>query len=187
VVDLIAEQCHAEPFRKRFSGEIARVELAGGVEAQLLKPQTFMNLSGDSVQPCAAFFKIAPEEIVVVHDECDLPFGTVRLKKGGGHAGHNGIRSLIGRLGTPEFVRVRIGVGRPPAEWRGDPADWVLSGFTGEERAAVPTILRNAADSVLDIAARGLDAAMKEHNTPPEKKRPKTPEPTGDEPEPRKD
>jgi PTH1 family peptidyl-tRNA hydrolase len=171
VVDELADLRRAEPFRKKFSGEIARVELAAGVEAMLLKPQTYMNLSGDSVQPCAAFFKLGVGDVVVVHDECDLPFGRIQLKKGGGHAGHNGVRSLIQRLGSPDFVRLRIGVGRPPPEWRADSADWVLSSFSPEERAALPTILRNAADSVLDIAARGLEAAMKNTNTPPEKRK----------------
>ena len=87
---------------------------------------TFMNVSGDSVQPAAQFLKVAPPAIVVLHDELDLPFGEVRVKVGGGHAGHNGLRSIIQRLGTPDFVRVRIGIGKPPAGFRGEVADYVL-------------------------------------------------------------
>jgi len=167
VVDELARSSGADPFRRKFAGEIARTSLAGE-DALLLKPMTYMNLSGDSVQPCAAFYKIPAERIVVIHDELDLPFGEIRLKKGGGHAGHNGVRSVIGRLGTPDFGRVRIGIGRPPASFRG--SDWVLSAFSAEEREKLPTILKQAAKSVLDIAARGFDAVMKTQNTRPKKK-----------------
>jgi PTH1 family peptidyl-tRNA hydrolase len=178
VIDELASSCRSEPFRKKFSGEIARCEL-GKSEAMLLKPMTYMNLSGDSVQPCAAFFKVPPEEIIVVHDELDLPFGDIRIKKGGGHAGNNGVRSLIQRLGTPDFCRVRFGIGRPGPEFRGDVADWVLRGFSPDERRELPNYLKIAAESVLDIAARGFQAAMNTRNTRPKPKKappPETPE-----------
>ncbi len=171
VVDELAASCRAEPFRKKFSGEIARCEL-GKAEAMLLKPLTYMNLSGDSVQPCAAFFKVAPGDIVVVHDEIDLPFGDIRLKLGGGHAGNNGVRSIIQRLGTPDFARVRFGVGRPGPEFKGDVADWVLRGFSPDERRELPNYLKIAAQSVLDIATRGFEAAMNTRNTRPKKGQP---------------
>jgi PTH1 family peptidyl-tRNA hydrolase len=126
---------------------------------------TFMNRSGDAVQPCAAFFKVEPSRIVVIHDELDLPFGTLRLKFGGGHAGHNGLRSIVGRLGTGDFGRVRVGIGRPAADFRGDVADWVLSDFAADERPKVPDLVAQAAKAVLDIAARGYEAATKTTNT----------------------
>jgi len=169
VVDELASMCGAEPFRRKFSGELARVFL-GKTEALLLKPMTYMNASGECVQPCAAFFKVAPAEIVVVHDEIDLPFGDTRLKFGGGHAGNNGIRSVIARLGTPDFARLRVGVGRPGPGFKGDVADWVLQGFSGEERTSLPNYLRSAAETVLDVAARGFQTAMNARNTKPKKK-----------------
>jgi peptidyl-tRNA hydrolase, PTH1 family len=171
VVDELASACRAEPFKKKFGGEIARAML-GKTEAMLLKPLTYMNLSGDAVQPCAAFFKVAPADIVVVHDEIDLPFGDVRLKMGGGHAGNNGVRSVIARLGTPEFARVRFGVGRPGADFKGEVADWVLRGFSPDERRDLPIYLKIAAESVLDIAARGFQAAMNTRNTRLKKSQP---------------
>ena len=169
VVDELASACRAEPFKRKFNGDIARVNL-GTAEAMLLKPMTFMNASGDSVQPCAAFFKVAPADILVVHDEIDLPFGDIRLKFGGGHAGNNGIRSVIARLGTPDFARVRVGVGRPDAKFKGDVADWVLQDFAGIERSELQDYLKNAAETVLDIAARGFQTAMNARNTRSKKK-----------------
>ncbi|HWL87931.1 MAG TPA: aminoacyl-tRNA hydrolase, partial [Polyangiaceae bacterium] len=128
--DEIHRQGSFPEWREKFSAFYAK-----GDHNALLKPQTFMNLSGDSVQPCAAFLKIEPSSIVIVHDELDLPFGDVRLKFGGGHAGHNGLRSIIQRLGTPDFARVRVGIGRPPATFRGDVADFVLTNFDPVEHA----------------------------------------------------
>ena len=125
---------------------------------------TFMNLSGDSVQPCAAFLKIAPGEIIVIHDELGVPFGEVRIKFGGGHAGHNGLRSLIDRLGTPDFIRVRVGISRPPAEFRGDVADYVLANFDSSEKAELPKIIEKAVAAATAIQKQGLDVAMNRVN-----------------------
>jgi PTH1 family peptidyl-tRNA hydrolase len=169
VLDELAAHVRAEPFQRKFSGELARASL-GKTEALLLKPQTYMNLSGDSVQPCAAYFKVAPADVIVVHDELDLPFGDVRLKFGGGHAGNNGIRSLIARLGTPDFARVRVGIGRPGPGFKGEVADWVLQDFSSAERGELPNSLMAAVQSVLDIAARGFQAAANARNTRPKKK-----------------
>jgi PTH1 family peptidyl-tRNA hydrolase len=177
VIDELAQRTATESFRSKFSGEMARARL-GDEDAVLLKPMTYMNASGDSVQPCAAFFKVTPAETLVIHDELDLPFGTLRLKQGGGHAGHNGLRSLVGRMG-PDFLRLRVGLGRPPTSFRGDVADWVLSDFSGDERPQLPECLRQATEVVLDIAARGLQAAMKSCNTKKEP-RPEDPEPARD-------
>src|SRR5262249_50804783 len=115
--------------------------------------------------PAAAFFKAAPADILVVHDELDLPWRDVRLKLGGGHAGHNGVRSIIQRLGTPDFARVRLGIGHPPAGWRGEVASWVLSGFDPVERAELPGVVSRAADAIRRVAASGLSAAMNVVNT----------------------
>ncbi len=173
VVDELARLVEADRYRKKFSSEMVKVELRSE-DGLLLKPQTFMNLSGDAVQPCAAFFKIPAEHVIVIHDELDVPFGELRLKKGGGHGGHNGLRSIIGRMG-PDFVRLRFGIGRPPASFRGPPADFVLSDFFAPEREDLPKLVEKAAKVVLSIATRGLQAAMKTTNTRPKKKKPPKP------------
>jgi PTH1 family peptidyl-tRNA hydrolase len=165
-VDEIARRVKADAFREKFSGEWARAEIAGE-PAILLKPMTYMNESGRSVQPAMAFFKIAPADLVVLHDELDIPFGEVRLKVGGGHAGHNGLRSIMEHAGGGEFGRVRLGIGRPPPGFRGEVASFVLSGFDTTERAALPDLLKKAGDSVLDIARRGFAPAMNARNTRP--------------------
>ena len=170
VIDEIAEATSADSFRSKFSGEMARTSFKDE-DALLLKPMTYMNLSGDCVQPCAAFFKIPAERIIVIHDELDVPFGELKLKLGGGHAGHNGLRSLMGRI-KGDFGRVRVGIGRPPASFRGDVADFVLQDFTSDEHDTLPKIVEGARRSVLDIAARGFAAAMKRTNTRPKKKKP---------------
>jgi PTH1 family peptidyl-tRNA hydrolase len=172
-VDELARRVSADAFREKFSGELARCEIAGE-PAILLKPQTYMNESGRSVQAAMTFFKVAPKELVVLHDELDLAFGEVRLKQGGGHAGHNGLRSIMS-VGAGDFCRVRVGIGRPPPGFRGEVADFVLSSFDATERAALPDMLKKVGDSILDIARRGFDAAMNARNTRP--KPPKAPKP----------
>ncbi|MCU0658021.1 MAG: aminoacyl-tRNA hydrolase [Polyangiaceae bacterium] len=162
VVDALAARLGAEPFRDKFSAEVARAR-SGSEELILLKPQTFMNLSGQSVQPAAAFFKIPVARVLVLHDELDLPFGELRLKQGGGHAGHNGLRSLIERLGSPDFPRLRLGIGRPTASFR-EVADYVLARFEADERASLPALLDRSVDALLDVAAQGPLAAMNRHN-----------------------
>lgn len=170
-LDELARRAGADPFRDKFSGLLARAEIAGD-QAILLEPQTYMNGSGRSVQAAMAFFKVSPAEIIVLHDELDIPFGEVRLKMGGGHAGHNGLRSIMELCGGGDFGRVRIGIGRPPPDYRGEVASFVLSPFSAEERAAVPDLVKKAGDAVLDIARRGFTAAMNARNT-----RPKPPKP----------
>jgi peptidyl-tRNA hydrolase, PTH1 family len=165
---MVADALHGAwalpPYRSKFNGLWTRGELAEQAAA-LLKPQTYMNLSGDSVQPAAAFLKVEPRDIVVVHDELDLPWQDVRIKVGGGHAGHNGIRSVQQKLGTPEFARVRVGIGKPPPGFGGGTAGWVLSGWGAEERGGLPEVIVRAADAVRRIAAEGLAAAMNVFNT----------------------
>jgi peptidyl-tRNA hydrolase, PTH1 family len=129
-----------------------------GIGVLLAKPVTFMNLSGGPVAALRAFYKIPDERIVVVHDELDLPFGTIRLKLGGGDNGHNGLRSLTAALHTRDFYRVRIGIGRPPG--RMDPADFVLRNFSAAERKDLPEVLGRSADAVRALLTSGLASAQ---------------------------
>ena len=152
-------------YRSKFTALFTKGEAPGGRPVALLEPQTYMNLSGDAVQPAAAFLSVEPADIVVVHDELDLPWGDVRIKVGGGHAGHNGLRSIIQRLGSPDFARVRIGIGKPPATFGGDTAAWVLSRFDPVERAELPGVVARAVDAVGRILADGVAAAMNAVNT----------------------
>ena len=165
-VDELAQRARADAFREKFSGLYAKAEIEGE-QAILLKPMTYMNDSGRSVQPAMAFFKVAPKDVIVLHDELDLPFGEVRLKFSGGHAGHNGLRSIMTSAGTGDFGRVRLGIGRPPPGFRGEVADYVLSSFDSIERASLPDMLARGVESVLDIPRRGFDAAMNTRNTRP--------------------
>lgn len=123
-------------FHKGFLGLVARSS-----DQIYLKPQTFMNRSGDSVLAALSFHKIKPENLLVIHDELDLPFGTVKLKKGGGHAGHNGLRDIIRVIG-PEFSRIRMGIGKP--EHKTQVADYVLSAFTNQEESILPDLIAQA-------------------------------------------
>jgi PTH1 family peptidyl-tRNA hydrolase len=124
----------------------------------ILKPLTFMNESGSAVAGAARYYHLAPGQIVAVHDELDLPFGAIRLKLGGGDGGHNGLRSVTGRLGTREYYRVRIGIGRPPG--RMDPAVYVLRDFSAAEREELPLVVERAADAVEMLLNKGLAAAQ---------------------------
>jgi PTH1 family peptidyl-tRNA hydrolase len=164
VLDRLARDAGAPAFKSKFQGELAKGSL-GGQECLFLMPQTYMNESGRSVQPAAAFFHVAARDIVVVHDELDLPFADVRVKLGGGHAGHNGLRSIVQHLGTPDFVRVRMGIGRPPAGFLGDVAAFVLSGFAPAEKPRILDLVEKGAQAVLQILTSGLDRAMQETNT----------------------
>ena len=148
-------------WRAKFSGDLAEVRL-NGLRLALLKPQTFMNESGRSVGAAARFFKVEPEDLLVVHDEVDLEPGRLQARLGGGLAGHNGLRSVAQHLGTPEFGRLRIGVGRPE---RGDPrpvADFVLSEFSPE--LDVDSLVARAADAVETVATEGLEEAQNRFN-----------------------
>jgi PTH1 family peptidyl-tRNA hydrolase len=120
-----------------------------------------MNLSGESVQPMAAFFKIEPSQILVVHDELDIPFGQVHFKMGGGLAGHNGLKSMAATLGTENFARMRIGIGRPP---HGDVSNWVLSPFGKEELIQLPTLLQKLHDPMLSAMVDGLHKVTQQFN-----------------------
>jgi PTH1 family peptidyl-tRNA hydrolase len=164
VVDALREKLVLPDFKAKFSGLWTRGELAG-VPVVLLKPLTYMNVSGDCVQPAAAFFKVPPSNVIVVHDELDLGWKDVRLKFGGGHAGNNGLRSIIERLGQADFVRLRVGIGKPPPGFRGDGADWVLSNFNAVERAELADVVATAIDAIESVVRDGMAAAMTRVNT----------------------
>jgi PTH1 family peptidyl-tRNA hydrolase len=128
----------------------------------LAKPQTYMNLSGHSVQGLANFYKLPLENLLVAHDDLDLPFGTIRLRPGGGPGGQKGVASAIERLGTKDFARLRLGIGRPPG--RMDPAAYVLQDFSRDEAQELSAILDRAADAALTFVLEGLDKAMNKFN-----------------------
>lgn len=134
-----------------------------GPKVVLAKPETYMNVSGGPVANVSDFFKIPPERVIVVHDELDIPFDQVRLKRGGGEGGHNGLRDISKALGTKDYIRVRIGVGRPPG--RQDPADYVLSDFNSQERKDLPFLLADGADAVEQVILQGLEAAQQRFHT----------------------
>ena len=160
VADELAAR-HGGSFRSKFSGRISEVR-AGDLRLALLKPETYMNESGRSVGAAARFFKTAPAHVLVVHDDVDLDEGRLQARLGGGLAGHNGLRSIAQALGTNDFLRLRIGVGRPE---RGDPrpvADYVLSPFPPE--VDVEALVARAADAVEVLAAEGLPAAQQRFN-----------------------
>jgi len=160
VVDELARR-YDGAWRSKFSGQLAEIRLEGHKLA-LLKPETYMNESGTSVGAAARFFKVDPESVLVVHDESDLEAGRLQVRLGGGLAGHNGLRSIASHLKTQDFLRLRVGVGRPG---RGDPrplADWVLTDFEPHEDA--DSLVARAADAVETLDAEGLDRAQAEVN-----------------------
>jgi PTH1 family peptidyl-tRNA hydrolase len=157
-VDLLARQ-HGATFKNasRYLGQTCRFNLQGQ-ECRLLKPTTYMNRSGQSVSSLANYYRISPPEILVAHDELDLPAGSVRLKSGGGHAGHNGLRDIINATGSRDFQRLRIGIDHPND--RRAVVDYVLSRPSKADRQAIDTALEAAADCLADILAGNLQKAM---------------------------
>jgi peptidyl-tRNA hydrolase, PTH1 family len=160
VVDELARR-HSGSFKSKFSGRLAETRV-GESRVALLEPETYMNESGRSIAAAARFFKVEPEDVLVVHDDVDLPVGRLQVRLGGGLAGHNGLRSISQALGTAEFLRVRIGVGRPE---RGDPrpvADFVLSPFAPEDD--VESLIARAADAVESMLGDGLVETQQRFN-----------------------
>lgn len=148
---------------RKARAEVSEARLGvGGPRLVLVKPLTFMNLSGEAVGPLAKYFGIEPESVIAVHDELDLPYGQLRLKRGGGEGGHNGLRSLSKTLGSKDYVRVRFGIGRPPG--RQEAADYVLKDFAKAERAELDLNLELAADAVEAVITKGLEAAQNTYN-----------------------
>ena len=134
----------------------------GGPRIVLVRPLTFMNLSGGPVAGLAQFYKVPPEQIIAVHDELDIPYTQLRIKRGGGEGGHNGLRSMSRSLGTREYVRVRFGIGRPPG--RMDPADYVLADFSAVERKELDFLVDRCADAVETVINRGVESAQNVYN-----------------------
>lgn len=168
VVDELV-RCHgagaAQKFswQQKFNGEVGRMALAGR-DVTVLKPGTFMNLSGHPTQAMCKFYGFQPAELLVVHDDLDLPWGKVQVKVGGGHGGHNGLRSLVDQLASNEFVRVRVGIGRPGggegSARHVDTADWVLQPLVGVEKAEWPDVVARAAAAVRAVVESGVRVAM---------------------------
>ena len=158
VLDALQAELRADPWKTKFGAEWVKLS-RGGDDLVLCKPQTFMNKSGEPTQALAQFFKIATENVIVVHDELDFPPGTVRLKQGGGAGGHNGLRSLIACIGA-DFVRVRAGIGKPPREG----VEHVLGVPAKAERALLDEGVVRCKDAVLAVIAKGTKLAMNDVN-----------------------
>ncbi len=157
VLDLLGDRAGARFKAHKGRADVVEGRLAGQ-RVVLAKPKTYMNLSGGPVASLRDFFKVSVERIVVVHDELDIPYGTVRLKSGGGDNGHNGLRSITASIGSKDYLRVRVGVGRPPG--RQDPADYVLKDFSGTEKKDLGFHVDRAADAVEALLTGPLDAAQ---------------------------
>jgi peptidyl-tRNA hydrolase, PTH1 family len=160
VVEELARR-HDGSFRSKFNGRVAETRIADARVA-LLQPETYMNESGRSISAAARFFKVAPEDVLVVHDDVDLDVGRLQARLGGGLAGHNGLRSIAQLFGTPEFLRLRVGVGRPERGDRRPVADYVLSPFEPEEHAE--GIVSRSADAVESLLAEGLTVTQQRFN-----------------------
>ena len=161
LVDRLSVRLNARLTRVQAKSLVGSVNYEGN-KLILAKPQTYMNLSGQSIQGLAHFYKVPLENMLVAHDDLDLPFGAIRVRPGGGPGGQKGVASTIERLGTKDFRRLRIGIGRPPG--RMDPSDYVLQNFTQTDMTFLSEILERAADAALTFVTEGLNAAMNKFN-----------------------
>lgn len=165
VVDELASRIGATFKKHKTPAQVAEGFLRpGGPKLVLAKSNSYMNTSGGPVAALLKFYSLPLERLIVVHDELDIPFDTVKLKTGGGHGGHNGLRDIAKAANSPDYTRVRVGVGRPPG--RQDPADFVLQGFSSTERAVLPNLLSDAADAVELVVTDGLLAAQQKVHAP---------------------
>jgi PTH1 family peptidyl-tRNA hydrolase len=164
IADLIAQRAGLRFSKhRRVSADVAEGRLSvGGPRIVLVKPLTFMNLSGGPVAGLAQFYKVPVAQVIAVHDELDVPYEQLRLKQGGGEGGHNGLRSMSSSLGSKDYVRVRFGIGRPPG--RQDPADYVLADFSVAERKELDFFVDRAADAVEMVIERGLEPAQNQYH-----------------------
>ena len=165
VIDALADKFRADVTARAHKALVGRARLAG-VEALLVKPHTYMNLSGNAVAPILTEMKAGPEDLIVVHDDIDLPLGSIRIRKSGGAGGQNGVASIMGALGTDRFIRVKLGVGRPPAGV--DPADHVLSCFAADELSVAREVAVRAVEAIMAVLKEGPDKAMNRFNKIPE-------------------
>jgi peptidyl-tRNA hydrolase, PTH1 family len=164
VVDRLAGAVGIPLGQAKFEGRFGQGDV-GRTRVLLLEPETFMNASGESVSAAARFFKVAPEDLLVVHDELDLSFGRLQLKKGGGTGGHNGLESIVEQLGTTEFARLRFGIGKPQGpNAKKRVVGHVLHDFSAEEKEALPPLLERAVDMARAWLTLGLAEAMNRHN-----------------------
>ncbi len=153
-----------DPWREKFHGRYAMVTVSGQ-RVVVLEPLEYMNRSGKGVVAASQFFRVPPEQILVVHDELDFEFGRVAIKDGGGHGGHNGLRDIVTLLGSADFVRIRTGIGRP--EKGGDVSKWVLSDFDAVDGASLPDILQRAEQALTAVITDGVRSAMNAINSQP--------------------
>jgi len=160
VIDLLAENLRVSYWKDEAGAKVGLVRF-GDDDLILAKPQTFMNLSGKSIRKLADAYDVPVAEVIVVHDDLDLPEESVRVKRGGGHGGHNGLRSVNEQLGG-DYIRVRLGIGRPPG--RQDPADFVLEPMRREVAERLESVVPTAAQAVLHVLEYGVDRAMQEYN-----------------------
>jgi peptidyl-tRNA hydrolase, PTH1 family len=166
LLDVVAAR-FGETFKAHKSNAlVAEVKIIGGPKLILAKPLSFMNLSGGPTSSLMSFYKLDPESLIVAHDELDIPPATFKLKQGGGHGGHNGIRDIIAAMDTNDFARMRLGIGRPPGS--SDAADYVLKNFSGPEKTELAVTLEIAADALEEIARNGIVAAQGKYHAPTE-------------------
>lgn len=161
VIDVLADMLGTTVEEKKFKGCYGR-GIIGGEKVLLLKPQTFMNLSGESIRAASDFYKVDPEHIIIIYDDISLDVEQLRIRKKGSAGGHNGIKNIIAHLGTQEFPRIKVGVGDKPKKM--DLADYVLSRFSKEDRAAMEDAFKEAAKAVEVMITEGMDIAMNQFN-----------------------
>ena len=165
VLAQLADRLHANFKNHKTNSAVAEGRSnPGGPKLILAKPNSFMNLSGGPVAGLLRFYAVEPSHLIVVHDELDLPFDSLKLKVGGGHGGHNGLRDIIAATGSNEFIRIRLGIGRPPG--RQNAADFVLHDFAATERSILPNLIADAADAIELIATAGVVAAQQKFHSP---------------------
>lgn len=161
VIDMFADKHDLSIDQKKFKALFSQADISKQ-KVYLLKPQTYMNLSGESLNEARQFFKIEPQNIIIIHDDLDFPFGAVKIKIGGGSGGHNGLTSIIERLGTSDFIRVRMGIGRPTGHI--DPADYVLQPYSEEQNKVLEECISQGVEALEVILKDGVSSAMSKFN-----------------------
>ncbi len=163
LVDHLAESNGIRFSRHKSRNDVADLRLPNGAILVLTKPHSYMNTLGSNVRALADFYAVSASNIIACHDELDIDFATLRMKLGGGENGHNGLKSMTSALSTPEYYRIRLGIGRPPG--RQDPADFVLRKFSSQEREEIPLFLDRAGDALISLVNEGLAAAQSRFNS----------------------